>query len=99
MTQHLPQPLELVTVQKPVDMQATPCLQENCLFGPHTYEEERVPQPRACFPLLRTNSGTLLVIRFGRFGGTPYCGDPVGMNYVCYDGIKYQERRKTSWTP
>ena len=51
MTQHPPQPPELVTVQQPVDLQATPCLPENCPFKPHAYEEERLPQPSSRFPL------------------------------------------------
>ena len=78
LTQHLPQPPEFITSQQPVDVEATPCLPEKCPFGPHTHEEERLPQPSACYPLLRTNPGTILVIRSGRFGGTAYCGDPDG---------------------
>ena len=78
LTQHLPQPPEPITSQQPVDVEATPCLPEKCPFGPHTHEEERLPQPSACYPLLRTNPGTILVIRWGRFGGTAYCGDPDG---------------------
>ena len=78
LTQHLPHPPEPITSQQPVDVEATPCLPEKCPFGPHTHEEERLPQPSACYPLLRTHPGTILVIRSGRFGGTAYCGDPDG---------------------
>ena len=78
LTQHLPQPPEPITSQQPVDVEATPCLPEKCPFGPHTHEEERFPQPGACYTLLRTNPGSILVIRSGRFGGTAYCGDPDG---------------------
>ena len=78
LTQHLPQPPEPITSQQPVDVEATPCLPEKRPFGPHTHEEEHLPQPGACYPLLRTNHGTILVIRSGRFGGTAYCGDPDG---------------------
>ena len=78
LTQHLPQPPEPITSQQPVDVEATPCLPEKWLFGPHTQKEERLPQPSASYPLLRTNPGTILVICSGRFGGTAYCGDPDG---------------------
>ena len=72
-------------------------LPENCPFGPHTDEEERLPQHSSRFPLLRTNPGTIVIIRC--LAAQPIVGTPMGMNYVCYNGIKYQGRRKPSWTP
>ena len=81
MTQHLPQPPEPMTAQQPVDVQATPCLPDNCPFDPHTRERSAYRNPVPAYHCSEQTPARSSSSAFDGSAAQPIVGTPLGMNY------------------